>query len=127
MHSSSWRFFNVCWCEPCDLHGRCTRESGRALFGSSKNPNKRFELQTDNHKYDGCDGDEDLRAAQSGLKLVQFSAESTAEYWEAAPAAGVEVVVVEVERGCEAFAFPLIAGPECEKAGDPRFELFRTD
>ena len=65
--------------------------------------------------------------ARPGLEPFQFSAETTAEDWEAAPAAGVEVVVVEVEGGCEAFAFPLIAGPECEKAGDPRFELFRTD
>ncbi len=55
----------------------------------------------------------------SRLEIVEFFGKSAAEDGPAAPGFGVEVLIVEVEAGGIAFAFPLVAAPEGEEAAGP--------
>src|SRR5690349_11780712 len=58
-------------------------------------------------------------------QLGQLALEAAGENWEPAPGLGVEVLVVQVERGCVALALPLVAAPEPEESLHPRSELLR--
>src|SRR5215831_18976531 len=56
-------------------------------------------------------------------QLRQLSLEAARQNREAAPGLGVQVFVIEVERGRVALALPLVAAPQPEKALDPIREL----
>ena len=59
------------------------------------------------------------------VELGELAGEAAGEDREAAPGLGVEVLVVEVERGGVALALPLVAAPEAEEPLDPDVQLRR--
>src|SRR4051812_45261407 len=52
-------------------------------------------------------------------QVLHLLFESAGENGKAAPGLGIEVLVVEVERGCVTLALPLVAAPQSEEPLNP--------